>query len=59
MSQSQFNLTVTAADKQNIVAFLNRVPTTGLDEAKMLLGYAQLIQNAPPVEAPKQENDSE
>ncbi len=45
--QPQYQLLVTAADKTNLVKLLNRVPTTGIDEAKMLLAYAQGISNAP------------
>ncbi len=46
----QFQLFVTATDKQNLVKLLNRIQTTGLEEAQMLIGYAKLIQEAPPVE---------
>lgn len=45
MSQSQ--LILTDADKKNLVSLLNRVQTTGLEEAQLLLTYANAIKNAP------------
>ncbi len=51
--QPQYQLLVTAADKANLVKLLNRVPTTGIDEAKMLLAYAQGISDAPVYVAPE------
>lgn len=51
-----FQLLMTASDKDNLVKLLNRVPTKGIEEAQMLVAYAQGIQNAPtaPVVVPAQ-----
>lgn len=46
-AEPRFQLLVTANDKANLLKLLNRVPTTGIDEAKMLLSYVQGIQMAP------------
>lgn len=40
-------LLLTDSDKKNLLTFLNRVTTTGIDEAQMLLTYAKAIKEAP------------
>ena len=45
-------LLVTDSDKKNLMTFLNRVTTTGIEEAQMLLAYAKAIKEAPPTVEP-------
>ncbi len=47
-------LLLTDGDKKNLLSFLNRVPTKGIEEAQMLIAYAKGIQEAPPTVAPEE-----
>jgi hypothetical protein len=45
-----FTLILTDSDKKNLLTFLNRATTTGIEEAQMLVAYAKAIKEAPPGE---------
>ena len=48
---------LTDGDKKNLITFLNRVSTKGIDEAQMLIAYAKAIKEAPPTV--KSEDDAD
>jgi hypothetical protein len=50
---------VTAVDCENLVKMLNRVQTTGIQEAQLLLGYAQKFTQAAQSLAPQASEGAE
>lgn len=42
-----FQILISANDRDNLVKLLNRVQTTGIEEAQVLINYAKGIRSAP------------